>query len=187
MVKSTAKRRSASPAAERATAQSEPARVTKQSVPPPSLSGANAEARSTARPLKAGKPQSVRASGGPAPGSREAAQQQAELDKSKADAGAEAAGPRRFRGAAPWAARHAAKRAAEFAARNQEPPRPGSARATLRTPEQAESIKARVTELHQLLNSLRSTKKHLKERFLEAGELLRRLRDEKLFEAKGYS
>ncbi len=45
-------------------------------------------------------------------------------------------GKRKFslRGAAPWAARHAAKRAAEAAERMREPPRPGSARATLRTP-----------------------------------------------------
>ncbi|MDP9037127.1 MAG: hypothetical protein M3O50_20200, partial [Myxococcota bacterium] len=46
-----------------------------------------------------------------------------------------------LRGAAPWAARHAAKHAAEARARAAEPPLPGSARATIRTPENAEDIK----------------------------------------------
>src|SRR4051794_28703822 len=39
-----------------------------------------------------------------------------------------------LRGAAPWAARHAAKHAAEARARAAEPPPPGSARATIRVP-----------------------------------------------------
>ncbi len=47
-----------------------------------------------------------------------------------------------LRGAAPWAARHAAKHAAEARARAAEPPLPGSARATIRTPVMAEDIKA---------------------------------------------
>ncbi|HEX3346175.1 MAG TPA: hypothetical protein VHS09_16440, partial [Polyangiaceae bacterium] len=49
-----------------------------------------------------------------------------------------------LRGAAPWAARHAAKHAAEARARAAEPPLPGSARATIRTPENAEDIKQKV-------------------------------------------
>jgi hypothetical protein len=94
---------------------------------------------------------------------------------------------RRFRGAAPWAARHAAKHAAEAAARNQEPPRPGSARATLRTPEEAERIKARIGELHEALGRVRGLKKQLPERFFEAGQVLKHIRDERLFDAKGYA
>jgi hypothetical protein len=94
---------------------------------------------------------------------------------------------RRFRGAAPWAARHAAKHAAEAAARNQEPPRPGSARATLRTPEEAEALKARVGQLHEALNRVRALKKQLPERFFEAGSMLKHIRDERLFDAKGYA
>ena len=94
---------------------------------------------------------------------------------------------RRARGTAPWAARHAAKHAAEAAARNQEPPRPGSARATLREPDQAESLKARITELHEQLGQLRALKKTLPARFLDAGNLLRHIRDARLFEAKGYN
>ncbi|MFZ5890339.1 MAG: hypothetical protein ACOY0T_04655 [Myxococcota bacterium] len=105
-----------------------------------------------------------------------------------APAPAAPAGPRkRARGAAPWAARHAAKHAAEAAARNLEPPRPGSARATLRTPDQAESIKARVMELHDALTRLRALKKQLPDRFFEAGTLLKHIREAKLFDAKGYA
>ena len=48
-----------------------------------------------------------------------------------------------LRGAAPWVARHAAKHAEELRRRNAEPPPPGSARATLRVPEEAEQIKAK--------------------------------------------
>ena len=94
---------------------------------------------------------------------------------------------RKFRGAAPWAARHAKKRAEEAAQRNQEPPRPGSARATLRTPEQAEDIKARIMALHDRLNRLRALKKRLPEQAHAAGTLLKEIRDQRLFEAKGYA
>jgi len=94
---------------------------------------------------------------------------------------------RRFRGAAPWAARHAAKHAAEAEARNREPPKPGSARATLRTPEEAERIKARIGELHEALGQIRALKKHLPDRFYEAGAVLKRIRDQRLFDAKGYA
>ena len=49
-----------------------------------------------------------------------------------------------LRGAAPWAARHAAKHAAEARARAAEPAPPGSARATIRVPDGAEAIKAKI-------------------------------------------
>lgn len=100
----------------------------------------------------------------------------------------EAAAPRRrFRGAAPWAARHAAKRAAEAEARNKEPPKPGSARATLRAPEEAERIKARIGALHQALARIRAFKKHLPQHFFEVGAVLQEIRNQRLFDAKGYS
>ncbi len=57
----------------------------------------------------------------------------------------------------------------------------------MRTPEQAESLKARVTELHELLGQLRALKKHVTTRFLDAGNLLRHIRDARLFDAKGYA
>src|SRR6185436_20007094 len=56
-----------------------------------------------------------------------------------------------LRGAAPWAARHAAKHAAEARARAAEPPPPGSARATLRVPTGAEELKVKIGELHNAL------------------------------------
>jgi hypothetical protein len=97
--------------------------------------------------------------------------------------------PRRFgaRGAAPWAARHAEKRAAEAAARLREPLRPGSARATLRTPEQADRIKARIGELHTALGRVRALRKNLGENFFELARALRHIADERLFDAKGYA
>src|SRR5262249_20213320 len=64
-------------------------------------------------------------------------------------------------GAAPWAARHAAKHAAEARARAAEPAPPGSARATIRTPDDAEKIKARVAELFNQTQKIRTLRKRL--------------------------
>ena len=92
-----------------------------------------------------------------------------------------------LRGAAPWALRHAERQAAEAVRRNREPPKPGSARATLRTPEAADRIKASIGELHTLLQKLRSLQKNLNEGFFELGEILAGIESRKLHEAKGYS
>jgi hypothetical protein len=91
-----------------------------------------------------------------------------------------------MRGAAPWAARHAGRHAAEARARHAEPPRPGSARATLRVPDSAETIKARVAELISIVTKVRSLRRQLERTFFEVGELLTRVERERLFEAKGY-
>ncbi len=101
----------------------------------------------------------------------------------------ESAGGRRsgLRGAAPWAARHAAKHAAEARARNASPAPPGSARATLRTPEAAEQIKATVSELHNTLVRIRALRKNFNDKFYELGVLLGRIKDGELYIAKGYS
>ena len=97
--------------------------------------------------------------------------------------------PRKFglRGAAPWALRHAERQAAEAARRNREPPKPGSARATLRTPQGADHIKASIGELHGLLQKLRGLQKNLNDGFFELGEILAGIEARKLHEAKGYS
>lgn len=97
--------------------------------------------------------------------------------------------PRKFglRGAAPWALRHAERQAAEAARRNREPPKPGSARATLRTPQEADRIKASVGELHGLVQKLRSLQKNLNDGFFELGEILGDIEKRRLHEAKGYS
>src|SRR5271165_454154 len=83
----------------------------------------------------------------------------------KAGAGAKDEGPLKrklgLRGAAPWAARHAAKHAAEARARAAEPPLPGSARATIRTPENAEDIKSKVRDLHAALSQIKQLRKQL--------------------------
>ena len=108
--------------------------------------------------------------------------------KAKAEAG-EGEGKRRLgmRGAAPWAARHAAKHAEEAAARNLEPPKPGSARGTLRTPDDADTIKQRISELHNVLQRVRALRKNLDDGFYRLGVELKHVHEDKLYEAKGYS
>jgi hypothetical protein len=108
--------------------------------------------------------------------------------KAKAEA-AEGGGKRRLgmRGAAPWAARHAAKHAEEAVARNLEPPKPGSARGTLRTPDDADTIKQRIGELHNVLQRVRALRKNLDEGFYRLGAELKHVHEDKLYEAKGYS
>jgi hypothetical protein len=92
-----------------------------------------------------------------------------------------------LRGAAPWALRHAERQAAETARRNREPPKPGSARATLRTPQEADRIKASIGELHGMLQKLRALQKTLNDSFFELGEILVTIEERKLHTAKGYS
>lgn len=91
-----------------------------------------------------------------------------------------------LRGAAPWAARHAAKHAAEARARAAEPPPPGSARATIRTPSGVEEIKAQILELHNHLEHLKALRKNLPKTFYEVGGVLRLIQDRKLYAAKGF-
>lgn len=91
-----------------------------------------------------------------------------------------------LRGAAPWAARHAAKHAAEARARAAEPPLPGSARATIRTPAQAEDIKAKIGELHNALTQIKAFRKNLHKSFYDIGNILREVQARKTYEAKGY-
>jgi hypothetical protein len=91
------------------------------------------------------------------------------------------------RGSAPWAARHAAKHAAEAAARNASPPPPGSARATLRTPQDADELKARLTELSQAIARVRQLKRSFSKDFWEISCVLAQIADQRLYEAKGYA
>jgi hypothetical protein len=91
-----------------------------------------------------------------------------------------------LRGAAPWAARHAAKHAAEARARAAEPPLPGSARATIRTPEKAEDIKARIGDLHNSLQQIKALRKNLNKGFFDVGVVLKDIQARRLFEAKGF-
>ena len=106
----------------------------------------------------------------------------------KAEA-ADPPGKRRLgmRGAAPWAARHAAKHAEEAAARNLSPPKPGSARGTLRSPDDADNIKQRISELLNVLVRIRTLRKNLDDGFFQLAVELKHIQDEKLYEAKGFS
>jgi len=111
-------------------------------------------------------------------------------EKQPASSANDAAGaPKRklgLRGAAPWAARHAAKHAAEARARAAEPPPPGSARATIRVPTGAEELKAKIAELHNALLQIRSHRKNLNKGFWDIGGVLKDVQQRKLYEAKGY-
>jgi hypothetical protein len=63
---------------------------------------------------------------------------------------------------------------------------PGSARATLRTPAEAESLKERIHRLHSALARIAELRRNLSAHFYELGLELRTIRDQKLYEAKGY-
>ena len=108
----------------------------------------------------------------------------------KAGAGKEEAGGVKrklgLRGAAPWAARHAAKHAAEARARAAEPPLPGSARATIRTPIDAEDIKQRVSDLHSALSKIKTFRKNLNKTFFDIGVVLKDIQTRRLYEAKRF-
>src|SRR5579883_2803782 len=91
-----------------------------------------------------------------------------------------------LRGAAPWAARHAAKHAAEARARAAEPPLPGSARATIRTPENAEDIKQKVRDLHAALAQIKTFRKNLPKTFYDIGVVLKDIQTRRLYEAKRF-
>jgi hypothetical protein len=107
----------------------------------------------------------------------------------KAGAAKDDAGGKRklgLRGAAPWAARHAAKHAAEARARAAEPPLPGSARATIRTPVDAEDIKQRVSDLHNALAKIKTFRKNLNKGFFDIGVVLKDIQTRRLYEAKRF-
>jgi hypothetical protein len=91
-----------------------------------------------------------------------------------------------LRGAAPWAARHAAKHAAEARARAAEPAPPGSARATIRVPDDAEKIKLRVAELFNQTQKIRTLRKRLEKGFYEIGQVLAEIQHDELYLAKGF-
>ena len=91
-----------------------------------------------------------------------------------------------LRGAAPWAARHAAKHAAEARARAAEPAPPGSARATIRVPSGAEEIKAKIAELHNQTQKIRTLRKRLEKGFFDIGVVLAEIQQQDLYQAKGY-
>jgi hypothetical protein len=108
--------------------------------------------------------------------------------KGSAPAKDDAAGKRKLglRGAAPWAARHAAKHAAEARARAAEPPLPGSARATIRTPVDAEDIKERIRDLHAALAQIKALRKNLNKTFFDIGIILKDIEGRRLYEVKRF-
>ena len=133
-----------------------------------------------------------RAAATPKPGRSPKIEMKGEDPKGSKGAGAAQApalNPKRklgLRGAAPWAARHAAKHAAEARARAAEPAPPGSARATIRTPSGAEEIKAKIAELHNQTQKVRTLRKRLDKGFFEIGQVLAEIQQQELYQAKGY-
>ncbi len=131
--------------------------------------------------------------------SKKSAKGKAETKAAGKNAGGRSAGPQKadktpdqpkrklgLRGAAPWAARHAAKHAAEARARAAEPPLPGSARATIRTPAQAEDIKQKIADLHTCLQQIKAFRKNLAKGFYDVGIVLNDIKARRLYEAKGF-
>jgi hypothetical protein len=144
-------------------------------------------AKAPAKPAKAAaKP--VKAAAKPAKGGSKPAKAGEKAGKGgKAAAAAEPKRRMGLRGAAPWAARHAAKHAAEARARAAEPPPPGSARATLRTPANATDIKERIAELHRRLQDLKALKRNVNKNFFPIGVILQEVEARRLYEAKGFA
>lgn len=140
--------------------------------------GKKAPAKAAAKPAKAAAKPAKAAKKGDAKGH--------EAKSSKEEKGAQAKRKLGLRGAAPWAARHAAKHAAEARARAAEPAPPGSARATIRTPDDAEKIKARVTELFNQTQKIRTLRKRLEKGFFEIGQVLSEIQQQELYLAKGF-
>jgi hypothetical protein len=157
--------------------------------------GAAAKPKAAAKPAKAaGKPakaaaKPVKAAAKPAKAAAKPVKA-GKAEKPAKGAKAAAAEPKRrmgLRGAAPWAARHAAKHAAEARARAAEPPPPGSARATLRTPANATDIKERIAELHRRLQDLKALKRNVNKNFFPLGVILQEIEARRLYEAKGFA
>jgi len=138
---------------------------------------------------KKGGKQKAAAKGGDKPAGGKGGAGKSQAGKNSAGKEDKAAGGKRklgLRGAAPWAARHAAKHAAEARARAAEPPLPGSARATIRTPTGAEDIKAKIGDLHNDLQHIKQLRKNFNKSFYDIGNILRDIQSRKLYEAKGY-
>lgn len=132
------------------------------------------------------------ASKAPASPAKSASKKPAGAKESKGsadDAKSAASNPKRklgLRGAAPWAARHAAKHAAEARARAAEPAPPGSARATIRTPSGAEEIKQKIADLHAQTQKIRTLRKRLDKGFYDIGQVLTDIQLRELYQAKGF-
>jgi hypothetical protein len=184
-MKSRAKTVEPTRAAERAPKSIRPPAPTRKSVPPKAGQSIPPRAGKSVPP-KTGKSVPAKARNSRPPPALNAKKKARAGKKAEAGGGG---GKRRLgmRGAAPWAARHAAKHAEEAAARNLEPPKPGSARGTLRTPDDADGIKQRISELHTVLGRIRTLRKNIHDTFFQIGHELKHIQEQKLQEAKGFS
>ncbi|APS00053.1 hypothetical protein [Pajaroellobacter abortibovis] len=85
---------------------------------------------------------------------------------------------------APWITHHAAKQKEK--AKANELSFPGSARSTLRAPQQTEDLKATIADLHTAVINIKKLRKNLSKRFWEIGSILKDIQSRKLYAAKGY-
>jgi hypothetical protein len=94
------------------------------------------------------------------------------------------------RGAPPMLPRRIQRRPDPLAPGAPPPPRPvtppGSLHAPARTPEGAEGLKQRLSQVMSLISQLRALKRTLNRQFFEAGLLLQKLSEPNLYQAKGY-
>jgi hypothetical protein len=63
---------------------------------------------------------------------------------------------------------------------------PRAPKATIRTPEGAEELKQKLGALSSAVNQIKSLKRTLNKSFYDIGQILREIRDERLYEVKGY-
>lgn len=63
---------------------------------------------------------------------------------------------------------------------------PRAPKTTIRTPEGAEELKQKLGALASAVNQIRSLKRTLNKSFYDIGQILREIRDERLYEVKGY-
>lgn len=66
-------------------------------------------------------------------------------------------------------------------------PPPGSTQGPSRAPQGAEQLKERISTLNNLLNQLRGLKRSSQKQFWEVGQVLLKLENQNLYEARGYS
>ncbi|MEI8256893.1 MAG: hypothetical protein WCJ30_14565 [Deltaproteobacteria bacterium] len=94
------------------------------------------------------------------------------------------------RGAPPMLPRRMVRRPDPLVPGAPPPPRPvtpaGSLHAPARSPEGAEGLKQRLSQVMSLINQLRGLKRTLNRQFFEAGLLLQKLAEPTLYQAKGY-
>lgn len=150
-----------------------PAQKKKKTVQKGSAKGSTAakaaKAAKSSKPSKASAPSKQSSSG----------KKQAKAQPSSKAAGKTkgTAAPKKAKAPAPAAAPKTAK--VKFSA-------PRAPKSTIRTPEGAEELKQKLGALASSVSQIRSLKRTMNKSFYDIGQILREIRDERLYEVKGY-